>query len=507
MRRRSLVKERRTGMKLAGVTVSLVFIALALAPVCTAFGAAGPERTQVYAGDEDIRAAIEKVDAFLAATVKEADLPGLSAGIVCDQDLVWSKGYGLADIQKGTPADADTIYEIGSVTKLFNAVLLMQMRDEGKLNLDDPVEKYLPEFRMKSPFPDQRPPTFRQMVSHVAGLPREYDFDTSHPGELRQFPAAVVLAGIGDKEIQYGAYTGFHYSNLGIYIIGQALQRIAGKPYAEYMAEHVFAPLGMSSTGWEYTDAMKPHRAVGYLPAQGDGPRVVAPLFVPGDFGVSAGGIQSSVRDMARFLSLQFRDGPAGGAQVLGGTTLREMRSSVVPASNWKWGMGIGWEIESIGEHNGICHGGATQGFSSRVRAVPDLKLGFVLLMNQDADQDAISRQAVELLTPAFEKSLAATSDAQALPAYASAFTGHYSGDFGKADIVIRDGRLMLLPEGPDAPWVLEVRDERTLGIVSGSKAYDGMTIAFQPATRTSPATFTFVGVTFTRGDSVEAAK
>jgi D-alanyl-D-alanine carboxypeptidase len=176
----------------------------------------------------------------------------------------------------------------------------------------------------------------------------------------------VVLAGIKDKEMQYPAYSGFHYSNLGIYVIGQALQRIAGEPYTQYMQNNVFDPLGMRSTGWEYTDAMKPHRAIGYTAAKRDGSREVAPLFVPGDFGVSAGGIQPSVRDMARFISLQFSEGPAGVAQILGSTTLREMWSSLVPAENWLWGYGIGWEVEKYPNHVGICHTGAHLGLPAR---------------------------------------------------------------------------------------------------------------------------------------------
>jgi len=186
------------------------------------------------------------------------------------------------------------------------------------------------------------------------------------------------------------------------------------------------------------------------------------------------------------------------------------MRSSVVPAKNWKWGYGIGWEVEDIGGHNGICHSGATNGFSGKVRAVPDIKLGFVLLMNQDSDHDGISRTAVEMLIPAFEKAMADTPAAQALPAYASAFTGRYAGEFGAVDIVIRDGRLMLVPDEPGgkgSPWILEARDERTMAIVSGSKAYDGLTIAFEPAAAAQPASIKFMGVTLQRAASADKAK
>jgi CubicO group peptidase (beta-lactamase class C family) len=458
-----------------------------------------------------VKAALNQLDAQLAGVVKERNLPGLSAGVVYDQELIWSKGYGYADLARRIPADADSIYEIGSVTKLFNAVMLMQLRDAGKLSLDDPIEKYLPEFKMKSRFPDPRPPTFRQVVSHVSGLPREYGFEAGESGHLQQYPAAVVLAGIKDKEMQYPAYTGFHYSNFGIYLIGQALPRIAGEPYTQYMQKHVFDPLGMASTGWEYTDVMKPHRAIGYTAAKPDGSREIAPLFVPGDFGVSAGGIQSSVRDMAEFLSLQFGEGPAGGSQVLGGTTLREMRSSLVPANNWLWGYGIGWEVEKYPDHVGICHGGGTLGFGSKVRVVPDLRLGFVILINQDTDADEVSRKLVEGLLPAFEQvaKQRALEEKPFLPADAGRYTGHYVCAFGIADIMIRDGRLVLITTEEDgtkgAPWTLEAREDSTLLIRSGSKDFDGQSITFHPATATEPASIELLGVKFPRtGEAAE---
>ncbi len=486
--------------RLTGIAI----MGMILTPIGRAVGSGAPPPQEVRMTDRGVRLALEQLDALLTATVKERDLPGLSAGVVYDQDLIWSKGYGLADLEQQIPADADTIYELASITKVFNAVMLMQLRDAGKLSLDDPVEKYLPEFTMRSSFADPRPPTFRQLVSHTAGLPRDFGFDTQS-GEIRQFPAAVVLAGLKDREFQYPPYSGFHYSNLGVYIVGQALQRIAGVPYTQYVQQHVLTPLGMTRTGWEYTDAMRPHRAIGYLPAEPGKPRRVAPLFVPGDFGVSAGGLQSSVTDMAKLLSLFFREGPAGGAMVLGSTSLREMYASVVPAPNWRWGYGIGWEVEYYPQHTGIGHGGGAYGFSGRVCAVPDLKLGLVVLVNQDVYAGEFSRQAMELLLPAFEKLAAAPlpQHTPPLPAYAAAFTGHYGGPYGNADIVIRDGRLLLLPTqgtgeiGP--PWLLSPQDEHTLLIVSGSADFNGHTIAYQPAAGDTPASIRLLEVTFPR--------
>ena len=474
-----------------------VTVALALTRIALGAAESGVAR------DPAVCTALSQLDAQLAAVVKERNLPGLSAGVVHDQELIWAKGYGYADLARRIPADADSIYEIGSITKLFNAVMLMKLRDAGKLSLDDPIEKYLPEFRIRSGFSDARPPTFRQVVSHVSGLPREYGFDVGESGHLQQYPAAVVLAGIKDKEMQYPAYTGSHYSNLGIYIIGQALQRIAGEPYTQYMQKNVFDPLGMRSTGWEYTEAMKPHRAIGYMAAKPDNSREIAPLFVPGDFGVSAGGIQSSVRDMAKFLSLQFGEGPAGGAQILGSTTLREMRSSVVPAQNWMWGYGIGWEVEKYTNHVGICHSGGTLGFASKVRAVPDLKLGIVVLISQDTDSDELSRKLMEGLIPAFEQvaKQRAVQEKPLLPADATKYTGHYACEFGTFDIFIHDGRLVLVTTEADgskgAPWTLQARQDSSLLVKSGSKDFDGQVITFRPATASAPASIELLGVKF----------
>ena len=300
-----------------------VTVALALTRIALGATKSGVAR------DPAVCTALSQLDAQLAAMVKERNLPGLSAGVVYDQELIWAKGYGHADLARRIPADADSIYEIGSITKLFNAVMLMKLRDAGKLSLDDPIKKYLPEFKIRSGFPDARPPTFRQVVSHVSGLRGSMDLTWGSPATFSSIPAAVVLAGIKDKEMQYPAYTGSHYSNLGIYIIGQALQRIAGEPYTQYMRKNVFDRLGMRNTGWEYTEAMKPHRAIGYMaakPGNGTGDRATLRAR---RLWRSAGGIQSSVRDMAKFLSLQFGEGPASGAQILGSTTLREMRSSV----------------------------------------------------------------------------------------------------------------------------------------------------------------------------------
>lgn len=123
--------------------------------------------------DPEIRAVLAQIESDIEKGRQEKKIAGLSIAIVYDQEVLLSKGFGFADLDKKVPADQTTVYRVGSVTKLFTALMLMQLRDAGKLNLDDPIEKYLPEFKIKSRFPDARPATFRQVAAHYSGLPIE----------------------------------------------------------------------------------------------------------------------------------------------------------------------------------------------------------------------------------------------------------------------------------------------------------------------------------------------
>src|SRR6266581_396090 len=187
--------------------------------------------------DPEIEAALVLLDAQIEAERKDQKIPGLSAAVIYDQEIIWFKGFGYANVQEQMPADSRTVYRVGSITKLFTATMLMQLRDAGKLQLDDPIEKYVPAFKLKSPFDDQRSPTFRQVVSHTAGLPIEAPLDY---WQTLEFPTIEkVLESLKDAEMVFPAMTKFKYSNLGFAILGYALEVIANQPFKEYIVEHI----------------------------------------------------------------------------------------------------------------------------------------------------------------------------------------------------------------------------------------------------------------------------
>src|SRR5215216_411788 len=343
--------------------------------------------------DPEIRAVLAEIESDIEKARQEKKIAGLSVAIVYDQEVLLSKGFGFADLDKKVPADRTTVYRVGSVTKLFTALMLMQLRDAGKLNLDDPIEKYLPEFKIKSRFPDARPATFRQVVAHYSGLPIEPPMAIEYENP-EKFPSVEEqLKSLKDVEMIVPAMSQFAYSNLGYNIMGLALARVAKQPYTQYVDQRILKPLGMNQSGFALTESMKRHFAVGYEAARPDG--TFEESTYP-EHGMASGMLYSSVDDMTRFMSLFFREGPAGGKQVLGSYSLREMTIPVAvstdltrdaqgkPLELWRVGSGIGWTlVVTSGEQLDYKPGG-TKGFTSIVIINYPRKLGMVVLMNTE---------------------------------------------------------------------------------------------------------------------------
>jgi CubicO group peptidase (beta-lactamase class C family) len=249
---------------------------------------------------------LDKVNDFLENLIVEQGLPGCSAAVVFDQEIIWSKGFGFADLEKKTPSTTQTLYRVGSITKLFTATMLMQLRDAGKLQLDDPIEKYLPAFKLKSRFANTRPPTFREVVAHLGGIPREAPLDYWY---TQKFPTIEdIMASLDQTELILPPMSEFKYSNLGIAVLGHALETIAGQPYRDYVKQNILEPLGMQASDFELNSETEKQMATGYALEPGQAPQAVGRPSISGF--IYAGQLISSVSEMAAFISLQFR--PAG---------------------------------------------------------------------------------------------------------------------------------------------------------------------------------------------------
>ena len=367
--------------------------------------------------DPELRSVLTEIEADAESARLKAKIPGMSIVIVHDQDVLLVKGFGYADLEKKIPADPKTVYRIGSVTKAFTALALMQLRDAGKLHLDDPIEKYLPEFKIKSRFPDARPATFRQVAAHYSGLPREAPLPYEYQVTDEQPSVEEQLKSLKDVEMLLPAMTMYSYSNLGYAIMGLALSRVAKQPYDQYVSNQILKPLGMNLSGFALTEQMKKHFAVGYKPAGSDGSHERSShTTVPS----ASGMLYSNVDDLANFLSLFFRDGPRGGKQVLGSSSLLEMLTPVVVSTDitrneqgratllWTSGSTVGFSVNPFRPEGEQVHykDGLISGFSSIVYINYPRKLGMAVLTNTETDTFPLGYNLLKKLTPVLVKSL-----------------------------------------------------------------------------------------------------
>jgi CubicO group peptidase (beta-lactamase class C family) len=393
----------------------------------------------------------------LAAFVKEQRLPGAAAGVVVGDRLVWSGGYGFADVAGRRAPDARTLYRIASITKTFTGTAIMQLRDEGKLHLDDAAVAYLPELRDAiSPFGPVETVTIRRMLSHESGLMGDPP-DTDWTLNRYEGSALTNLARISDIGARIPPNTQQKYSNLAYQLLGEVVARVSGTPYVDHIRRTILDPLGMTSTSFDpLPEELARRRAVGY-----QGRWMSDELQVANPWGESVfaeGGLWSCVEDLARWIGAQVRvdGGERGGTQILSGSTLKEMhRPRYLGDEKWTEAWGISWYAMRKDDVVWVQHSGGLPGFITNVCFRPgERPVGAVVLLNGLVDADEI---CLTLAGAALEAAKQAVEPAEPPPPTPEAYRdllGFY-GDSGDEPTLFRlewrDGALTFVdPETPE---------------------------------------------------------
>jgi CubicO group peptidase (beta-lactamase class C family) len=390
-----------------------------------------------------VRSAIELYAAWIESQLAYSGLPALSAAIVHDQELVWARGFGLAHVERQEPATPDTLYRIASITKLFTATALLQLRDAGKLRLDDPLATHLPWFAVQAAQADAEPITIRHLLTHAAGLPREAAFPYWADG---QFPTtAEIRAALGGQRAPLAPGVRWKYSNLGLTLAGEIVAAASGQAYAAYVRERILEPLGMRDTLVESPAPDHPRLAAGYTRRLPDGaPRQRAPHTDTRGL-TPAANITTSARDLARFAMLQFRGGPAGGAQILRGSTLREMHRIHWLQPDWKAGWGLGFHVWRESDRTYVGHGGRLRGYRTVLQLCPAERVGVIVLTNAD---DALpltyAAKAFQWVTPEILRAVAPPPAAAPDPTW-QRYAGRYRSPWGDSQVLVHDGGLLML--------------------------------------------------------------
>jgi D-alanyl-D-alanine carboxypeptidase len=391
---------------------------------------------------------IDLLSAWIEGQIAYAGQPGLSIGVVYNQELVWAQGFGHANVERRVPATAATLYRIASITKLFTATAIMILRDEGRLQLDDPVSRYLPWFSIQNQQADSPPITIRHLLTHTSGLPREAAFpywdDSVFPSREQ------IIESLPRQSTIYATETRWKYSNLALTLAGEIVMAVSGQVYAEFVQQRILDPLGMVSSRVCAPDPNDPQLATGYGRRLPDGSRALSP-FTDCKGLVPAANMSTSVEDLARFAMLQFRDGPAGGAQILRGSTLREMQRVHWLDPNWQMGWGLGFRISRQKDKTYLSHGGAVLGYRTDLVLCPADKVACIVLTNADDGNPAQhSEKVFQWVAPAIAKAKQPEPPgAEPRPEW-QRFVGRYRSAWGDTHVLILNGELVAI--GPALP-------------------------------------------------------
>lgn len=398
--------------------------------------------------DGPVRAAIDLLAAWIESQMAYAGQPGLSIGIVHDQDVVWAAGFGRASLEQDRPATPETLYRIASITKLFTSTAILQLRDAGRLRLDDPIVEHLPWFAIDQPHADAPVMTIRHLLTHTAGLPREAAFPYWTDGD---FPTMErIRERLPRQRAALPTETKWKYSNLAMALAGEIVAAVSGRPYADYVGQHVLEPLGMKRTLVSTPPPDHPELATGYLRRLPGGGRTPA-LHSDGRGITAAANMTTCVTDLARFAMLQFRRGAAGGAQVLKSSTVREMQRPHWLEPDWTAGWGLGFRIVRQGGKTYVGHGGSLRGYRTQVQLCPAERIGVIVLTNAD-DGDPLKYvdKAFDWVAPAILKA-ATPPTPSAPPAGWQRYAGKYRNTWGDVQVLLVDNRLAMLdPSLPD---------------------------------------------------------
>lgn len=322
-------------------------------------------------------AAIANFDAEVAAGVAKDAAGCVSVAVFMGNKVIWSKGYGWANIENRVPAGPDTIGRIGSITKSFTAVVLMQLAERGMVKIDDPVEKYFAEIKgLAGSAENMRPITFRMLASHTAGLVREPQLEDAASGSIYLWQDKI-LQSIPKTGFRSAPLTEYSYSNIGFGILGLAISRAAKVPYMELVNEQILKPLGMTSSTFILDQPDLWERvSVGYVKDQKTG-KVSSEASTKEHFGrgykVPNGGIYSTVGDLAKFAAAMMGEHPV---KILSMESRKEMLTAQAPAKTY----GLGFMVREGEGPRIVGHNGSVAGYNADLAFELDTKIGIAML-------------------------------------------------------------------------------------------------------------------------------
>jgi CubicO group peptidase (beta-lactamase class C family) len=431
--------------------------------------------------DHVVESVVAALSSRVRSLMKQQGVPGIALGIVRGQTLAWAGGFGYADLVSARPLDEHSIFAVASVTKTVTGLAIMQLRDLGKLSLDDSVVRYLPEFAaVRNRYGRAEDVTIRGLLTHRSGLVGEAP--TGHWSNLKFPTMAQILELLPRVEIVIEPASAFKYCNLAFALLGEIIARVAGRSFTAYVQAEILAPLGMTASGFEAQDETRLHTATGYMSERYEDVPAVAED-PPMNGYAAAAGLRTSVADLSRWAALQFRTriGERAGAQILAGASLSEMHRVTYVESDWKTGYAMPWMGVRMSENIYLMHPGSAPGFLSMLAFSTPHRTAVIVLTNKQGHRacTAIAFEALEMIARASREVPERSAPPLPAPASYKPLLGRYAGEpaWGLVlHVEYRDGVLLLVtppdPYGgpPEAPMRLSATERADVFIVTGGR-------------------------------------
>lgn len=340
-----------------------------------------------------------EIKKYINKEMNAAKVTGLSIGIVAGDELIYADGFGFADKENKIPATSKTIYMVGSISKLFTATAIMQLVEQGLIDLDEPVQKYIPDFAIKSRFGDIKKITIRSLLTHHSGIPSDIfkGFFTKNPE-----PFQTIIRDLNEEYTCHPPLYNFAYSNAGFSLLGCIIEQISKTSFYEYTEKAIFKKLQMENSGFQLKPEMKKLYAMGYEKSK--------PFDEPAIRDVPAGLLHSNVEDLANFVNMVFNNGNYKGEQILKSETLKEMLRPQLPdlPANGSFNIGLSWFVKELGKDYSCAgrlaeHGGDTYVYHAEMIAFPDEKIAVIVLTNSSKGTSLVRKVAKKTVQLSFK--------------------------------------------------------------------------------------------------------
>ena len=365
---------------------------------------------------------LKAYERFVVEQMALDGIPGLSVGFI-KEDFTWAKGFGYADLENRVPAKPESSYRIASITKTITAVVVLQLAEAGKINLDSEIQAYVPYFPRK-----KWPVTVRQLLGHLGGISHYKNYaDESHIKEPKDTRQAIAIFQDFDLVAEPG--TRYNYSSYGFNLLGAAVEKASGLSYGEYIKKYIFMPLGMEDSRLDDPRDVIPNRVHGYIFIGRD---LKNSEYVDVSSRFASGGVRSTAVDL-----LKYARGIMEG-RLLKEATSREMFSSMALRSGFFTWTGMGWEVRPWGSHFTVSKGGSQPETRTFLLIFPALKFAMAIAANlEDVNLMPYARRLIELILDEDIDSLAYVQDKVSRWIYRGIFNAYsygmssYEGNIG----------------------------------------------------------------------------